>query len=336
MAMFRDNLSELKLIIIDEISMVSSDLLIGIHKKLSEIFMTDPSRVLYANKSMLVVGDVLQLPPVNGTFVFAPPKDKNLREFNDALPVWESFEPYVLRENHRQGDANVWANILNELRIGNVTEEALSLLKSRVTDQPFLDESAMHVFYTNAEVAEHNLNMLDRLNTEEYQIPATKIHPKWYTPQISKKDGSVDDTQYLNTLLVKVGARVSLVFNISLIDNLVNGSFGTIVGIETNKTGDKVSAIIVAFDDNDSGQKQREKYPGLSKKYSEQNGTPITRHNLEYQLTTSRGKKHPGSSTGSATVIQFPLRLAYASTGHKMQVSVLYSIKVLSINYGFN
>ena len=318
MAMFRDNLSELKLIIIDEISMVSSDMLIGIHKKLSEIFMTDPTRVLFANKSLMVVGDLLQLQPVNGTFPFAPPKDKNMKEFNEALPIWQSFEPYVLRENHRQGDGNAWANILNELRVGIVTDEAISVLQSRVTDQPFFDESAMHVFYTNAEVFDHNMSMLDKLDSEEYQIPATKIHPQWYKPEISRKDGTIDSTQYLDTLLVKVGARVSLSFNISLMDNLVNGSLGTIeTGIETDKTGDKVSAIIVDFDDKDCGHRQREKYPGLSRKYSNLNGTPITRHSLEYQIPTKSGKHHPGA----ATAIQFPLRLAYASTGHKMQVS---------------
>lgn len=311
LAKLREDLSELKLIIIDEFSLVGSDMLVGIHKRLCEIFCSED---LFANKSVLLVGDILQLKPVNASFIFNEPKDEHLKRFNEVAQVWQSFEPYVLTVNHRQAESRIWANFLNELRKGHVSEEALELLQTRITDESFLDQSAMHVMYTNAEVKEHNLNMLDTLSSEEVQIPAIKVHPTWYKPTISYKDGSIDITNYLDTLVLKVGARVSLVFNISLIDNLVNGSLGTVVGIKTK--GDEVTCIMIAFDDPNAGQRQREKYPNLSKEFEDQNGTPIFRHELEYTITAQSGKAH----SARAKVIQFPLRLSYASTAHKMQV----------------
>ena len=311
LAVLRDHLSELKLVIIDEFSLVGADMLVGIHKRLCDIFCSED---LFANKSLLLVGDILQLPPVNARFIFEEPKDRSLREFNDAVHVWQSFEPHILTQNHRQGGALVYANFLGEMRRGQVSEEALELLQTRITDEPFLDKNAMHVMFTNAEVKEHNMEMLDTLPTEEFQIPATKLHPKWYNPTIQLKDGTIDKTNYLDTLCVKVGARVCLVFNLSLIDNLVNGSLGTVVGIKTN--GNKVRCIIIAFDDPSSGQRQREQNPNDCRDFKEVNGTPIYTHDLDYMISSKSGKAH----SAQATVIQFPIRLAYATTGHKMQV----------------
>ena len=58
----RNHLSDLKVIIIDKISMVSSELLSYVHLHLNEIFGSvnnDP----FAGITVIVVGDLLQLPP---------------------------------------------------------------------------------------------------------------------------------------------------------------------------------------------------------------------------------------------------------------------------------
>ena len=205
---------------------------------------------------------------------------------------------------------------MNQLRVGNVTEEAIELLESRVTDESFLEHTAMHVMHTNAEVDAHNLKMLDTLSTEEFGILAITVHPDWYPPTVNN-DGSIDTTNFLATLKVKVGARVKMLFNVCTIDNLVNGSLGTVVGIETNEKNE-VSSIIVAFDDQKAGERQRQKYPFLSEKYADQNGTPIMRQDLEYQLPTKSKRK---STAATGRVIQFPLKLAWAQTAHSMQVN---------------
>ena len=54
----RSKLQHLRLIIIDEMSMVDSDKLYKIHKRLCEIFQSDD---LFANVGIILVGDLLQV-----------------------------------------------------------------------------------------------------------------------------------------------------------------------------------------------------------------------------------------------------------------------------------
>ena len=59
----RNWLSEVKLLIIDELSMVSSDLWTDIDSRLGEISLMIPEKAL-AGLSVMAVADLLQLPPV--------------------------------------------------------------------------------------------------------------------------------------------------------------------------------------------------------------------------------------------------------------------------------
>ena len=55
---------ELKMIIIDEISMVSNKLMLYIHQRLVDIFgYAENSSVPFAGITMIFVGDLYQLPP---------------------------------------------------------------------------------------------------------------------------------------------------------------------------------------------------------------------------------------------------------------------------------
>ena len=56
----RENLSELKLIIIDEISLVKSDMLYQIHRRLCEIF-PECSKFPFGKRSVIAVGDLMQV-----------------------------------------------------------------------------------------------------------------------------------------------------------------------------------------------------------------------------------------------------------------------------------
>ena len=60
LAEFRTNLADLKLIIIDEISLVKADMLYQIHRRLCEIF-PDCNKFPFAKRSVIVVGDLLQV-----------------------------------------------------------------------------------------------------------------------------------------------------------------------------------------------------------------------------------------------------------------------------------
>ena len=66
----RNLYSELEVIIIDEISMVSKKTLLNVHKRLFEIFRCSEANP-FADKTVLLLGDLLQLPPVKAQQVFA-------------------------------------------------------------------------------------------------------------------------------------------------------------------------------------------------------------------------------------------------------------------------
>ena len=68
----RTNLADLKLIIIDEMSMISSDMLYNIHRRMCELFQV---KSVFANKGILLIGDLLQLRPPQGRFIFEQPRN---------------------------------------------------------------------------------------------------------------------------------------------------------------------------------------------------------------------------------------------------------------------
>ena len=81
-ALLRNRYSEVQLVIIDEISMVPSKLLFQIHQRFIEIF-ENTSNVPFAGKSVLLCGDLYQLPPVR-----APPCLMNIAHCYKELLVW--------------------------------------------------------------------------------------------------------------------------------------------------------------------------------------------------------------------------------------------------------
>ena len=72
MAFFRSQFEELKVIIIDEMSMVSSDDLYKIHHRMIDIFQNN---LPFGGLGVILVGDILQLKPVKGKYIFEAPRD---------------------------------------------------------------------------------------------------------------------------------------------------------------------------------------------------------------------------------------------------------------------
>ena len=311
LAELRANLADLRLIIIDEISLVSADMLYTIHMRLKEVFNT-PLLDLFANLDVILVGDLLQIPPVQGTLVFKTPLTIKFQANKENLELWKSFQPMILKHNHRQGDEKEWADALNEFRVGIVSEKGETLLKERQTSDEFLVEDAMHIFYRNKNVKNHNEKMLKTIDSPLVSIPASVALPKGCYTSTDKDKGTIGSSQFQEVLNIKLGARVGMIYNVNTIDDLVNGAYGTVIGIE--KKGDKVHCIIVKFDDEKTGLMQRQKYP-ISKKYAEQNGTPIYRKEVDFQVNSRKGY----SVTATAKLFQFPLSLCYSQTSHRMQ-----------------
>ena len=315
LAEFRHNMSDLKLIIIDEISLVGADLLYQIHMRLCEIKQKDPKKHLFGGIAMVFVGDLMQLHPVMQSIVFAKPKDNQFKQFSYECDLWSKFTPHILSHNHRQGEGAIWSNALNRFRVASHTDEDIEILRGRLTDMKFEDETAEHVMYTRKEVKSHNDAMIRAINSPEVVVEDIPTPPKGakknWKPPLNKDGHTIADTGFEMELVLKIGARVTLITNINTSDDLVNGNSGIVVGYEWKSNG-KMDAVIVKFDQENWGKEQRERYKHYSDKYKSQNGTPIKRHPKEYSPY-----KHKASIR--AHLFQFPLTHGYSSTAHKMQ-----------------
>ena len=82
----RNKFSEVKAIIIDEISMVSNDHF-HIHRRLLEICGC-PNDTPFAGLSIIAVGDFLQLPPVQVKPVYTEYNDS----WQNVVSLWNLFE----------------------------------------------------------------------------------------------------------------------------------------------------------------------------------------------------------------------------------------------------
>ena len=206
--------------------------------------------------------------------------------------------------------------MLNRIRDGSFNEDDINLLKTRLIKDPDCSElsEACHIMFTNLEGDDHNEKKLLGLESKLKEPVAVCTGPSGYKPTLTPY-GTIDDTGLKKVLRIKEGARVVLIININTQDSLVNGSFGKILKIVEEKK--KVDHLIIKFDNNQSGAKQREEHPIQSQPYASENGTPLFRHNCPYNITGKKGKKHEAR----ANVLQFPVKLAWAMTCHKMQVS---------------
>ena len=94
----RNSLECLVLLVIDEMSMVRSDLFYQLHERLQQIKQNDS---LFGGVAILLFGNLLQLKHVRGRFIFQRPRSLKYADHYDFCNLWEKFQSVVLRANHR-------------------------------------------------------------------------------------------------------------------------------------------------------------------------------------------------------------------------------------------
>ena len=124
------SLSKLKLLIIDEGSMVSSLNLAYIHLRLDDMF----ARVeWFGGVNVLFVGNVLQLPPVNGAAVFEKITNRCLTTKLGCMTLVNMWQENVVYDeltiNERQKKDQALSFILDEVRRGCPSQNTLQALK---------------------------------------------------------------------------------------------------------------------------------------------------------------------------------------------------------------
>ena len=305
--------------IIDEISMVFADLFYMLDLRLQEI--KDRPGVPFGGISIMVFGDIMQLSPCQGAYIFQKPKNADYMATHALKPRWKMFQCIVLEKNHRQGKDKTYADMLNRIRVGEQTEEDIELLQTRVRPKNHPDAIGADMFIgcKRTNVHAENLRYILAMEGNPIMLHAKHHHPmiKDFKPRIDPKDNAVGTTAFQNEIILKINARVMIIFNIDVSDMLTNGQMGRVVDVIRTKNG-KVDKLILKLENPKAGTENRKKYSQLAAQYPD--CVIIERISLTYTI-----RKKGGVAGSKATVIQFPIRLAYATTAHKIQgQSILY------------
>ena len=303
----------LKIIIIDEVSMVKADMLYQLDLKLQEL--KERVNVPFGGVSILAFGDILQLRPVMGSYIFEKPKNPEFHATFTLHNRWELFRVLNLEINHRQGKDKEYAETLNRMRVGQMTDEDISKLNERVRPKKHADLNAVSLYILPVRklCAKYNTEYLLSLPGEELELNARHYHPtqKKYKPFIEKSEGTIGTTAFQEKLKLKIGAKIIIIHNIDTSDGLTNGQLGDLIGAIKTKEGE-TDKLIVKLRREDAGVQNRRKFHGLTQRYP--GSVVIERVTMNYPI-----RKRGGAVGSTATLVQFPVKLAHAITAHKIQ-----------------
>ena len=151
-------MSDLKVIIIDEISMVSNDLLYYVHLRLNEIFGCATNEP-FVGITVIAVDDSLQLAPVREKPVYADCKN----DWQNFEFLWKLFNIFELTEVMRQRGNSQFIDFLNNVRIGDIKPCDMDILQSRITHE--YPHETLHSFAKNLNAKRHNQAMLQSISS---------------------------------------------------------------------------------------------------------------------------------------------------------------------------
>lgn len=277
-----DLLHKIDTIIVDEASMLRSDMVDGMDRYLRIAFQNN---MPFGGKQIIFVGDLFQLPPVL-------PNDKESKEmlhdlYGDGMPFF--FKALALKrinlpkiefvKVYRQKDRQ-FVDILNRMRVGETTLNDLSTINERaVTDKDLNDYTVTLTAYNK---------IADNINSSKLKmIDADEVE------YIGQKDGNFrqSDCPAPESLRLKVGAQVIFCRN-DYNAKCANGTIAKVLSLNEN-------VIKVILENGNIVRVERTTWESYKRKY-----------NRESQRIESE-------VAGSYT--QFPLKLAWAISIHKSQ-----------------
>lgn len=232
----RQQWKDIEFIFIDEISMVPYEMLCMIDSRLRQLKKKE--NIPFGGINVILFGDLMQLPPVKGAQVFEQPGI-----FLPAPHLWRMFSLVELTQNMRQQGDTTFADLLNALRIGEMSAQHFELLMSKMLTEPtgdFALNKAIRIFPTRKQVDAHNNAVLDyyrgqpgtqisKIRAQDRLVdtrnPETIDMNKIMPADINKTGGMPQELE------IFVGARIMLRSNIDLEKGLVNGSMGDIIEV---------------------------------------------------------------------------------------------------------
>ena len=269
--------------IIDEVSMISNQMLMAIHLRMNEVIgLKDPAP--FGGMPIVVFGDLFQLEPVSGSQPFVPLTPSITKKMFGGFPcapnLWGGFDFRQLNTNHRQkGEENVkWRTTLDHVRFGTLTSSDVDYLNKRIIDTSGCKLKAEYLERYVTKFLECETaglgpvclmpenKMVDEFNAavmqKKGQVPTTitaidKLQcPKDKENLVTKLVSCLDSNEtgglepYIN---IAVNTRVMLRVNDKRTPGLVNGARGTVREIVMDKEG-IASKIMVQFDGIDAIQ----------------------------------------------------------------------------------
>lgn len=201
-----------RLLIIDEVSMMSDELMDKICEYLREIRKNDKP---FGGIQVVFVGDFHQLPSVEGNYCF-------------LSATWErmNIRCIELQHNHRQEGDSKFRDILGRARIGALTDddiETLTALQATKWEQGILPT---RLFSKNVAV--------DRINADAYaQLIADGAAEHVYKTKFSieKAKTWAASIGIKEQVALCVGAQVMITWNVSVELGIVNGTRGIVTEV---------------------------------------------------------------------------------------------------------
>jgi ATP-dependent DNA helicase PIF1 len=208
-------------LIIDEVSMVDGRLLDYISSVFARLKGNNRP---FGNTHVIVFGDLMQLPPVDGIKVF-------------KAAVWRLFHPLFLEQPRRQGDQRFF-RVLNKIRFGIVDEEVKEILTERWQQYDPL-QSVWNTTYLcslrkEADAMNHTvLSGMPRSKAITYNAVDFENGERLEGTEFSRtfKRG----TNFPSKVICNIGAKVMFLTNSMLAEKgISNGSIGVITDILDN------------------------------------------------------------------------------------------------------
>jgi len=278
-------IKEIDTIIIDEVSMLRSDILEAIDYSLRRNG-GDP-HAKFGGKQLLFIGDIFQLPPVKDSTdevedllfseIYKSEYFFDSHAYKAISPVYFEF-----KKSHRQKDDLPFVNLLDKVRLCEVDEEALEKLNERVNPDyvPANDEFVIYLTTNNALAHAENARKM-------MELPYTCFHFE------ATVTGNFRPDKYPTSqnLELKKNAQVIFIKN-DTAQRWVNGTIAKI---------DFVSDDLIEIRLQDGTTHKLEKVLWENRKY---------KYNRQQRKVVSEV---------IGTFTQFPIKLAWAITIHKSQ-----------------
>ena len=319
----RTKYMSLKVVFIDEISMVGHDMFNFVNLRLQEI---KGCSLPFGGTSIITVGDLFQLRPVMNNWIFT----QSTKGYGPlAANLWkDNFKLFELTIIMRQREDKIFAELLNRLREGNQTEQDMNLLKTCIKEENQNISNIPHLFTTRNEVTAYNKDIYSKADdSEKVCIKAIDWVIGTSEKQIKAKVLSriPDDcarTMGLSAELFLVkDIAAEITNNVNVQDGITNGASCVIKQFDYRVEGStRCSIIWVESDDGNIGRVIRTQYKKLCKTGIDKNWTPIL------EITRLFKIQHYG--TFQVKRRRFPLRMGAAKTNHKAQGSTLKSAVV--------